>query len=194
MTKMMSNPGPSSCSPPNARTTSRAFTLVEILVVVLILGIAAAVIVPSMGSRDDLKAAAAARMIMADLIYAQNRAITTQQRHYVVFNTTTPQNYRVSLSPTDGSSIQHPVSKNPYIMRVGPGGSSGLNEVTMSAVSFEGKTTLAFDELGVPYFYDPGANATTATSASGGSAVQVRCGTHTLTILIEPYTGEIKVN
>jgi prepilin-type N-terminal cleavage/methylation domain-containing protein len=172
---------------------NRAFTLVEILVVVLILGIAAAVIVPAMGSRDDLKAAAAARMIMADLIYAQNRAITTQQRHYVIFNTTTQQNFRISLSPTDGSSIQHPVTKDPFIMRVGQGGSAGLTEINLAQVSFEGKTTLAFDELGVPYFYDPGTNQTTATSTSAGSQIRVQCGTHVLAILIEPYTGEIKV-
>jgi prepilin-type N-terminal cleavage/methylation domain-containing protein len=191
MTKSMSN---SSRAGPSGGAFARAFTLVEILVVVLILGIAAAVIVPSMGSRDDLKAAAAARMVMADLIYAQNRAITTQQRHYVIFNTTAPQSFRLSLSPTDGSSIQHPVTKEPYSMRVGPGGASGLSEITLGNVSFEGRTTLAFDELGVPYFYDPLANATTTTSTSGGSSIQIRCGTHTLTILIEPYTGEIKVN
>jgi prepilin-type N-terminal cleavage/methylation domain-containing protein len=191
MTKSMSNPSRAGAL---GGAFARAFTLVEILVVVLILGIAAAVIVPSMGSRDDLKAAAAARMVMADLIYAQNRAITTQQRHYIIFNTTAPQNFRISLSPTDGSSIQHPVTKDPYTMRVGPGGASGLSEVTLGNVDFEGRTTLAFDELGVPYFYDPMANATTATSTSGGSSIQIRCGTHTLTILIEPYTGEIKVN
>ena len=60
------------------------FTLVEILMVVVILGIAAACVVPQLSSRDDLKTAAAARVVMADLIYAQNRAIAVQQTvHFI---------------------------------------------------------------------------------------------------------------
>src|SRR3954464_12495919 len=78
---------------PRARKTG-AFTLVEILVVVIILGIAGAIIVPSLGSRDDLKAAAAARVIMADLIYTQNLAITSQGNRYMAFNVPL-QNYSV---------------------------------------------------------------------------------------------------
>src|SRR5687768_15113383 len=89
-----------------------AFTLVEILVVVLILGIAAAAIVPQMGNRGDLKAAAAARMIMADLIYAQNRAIATQTRHYVTFDTAaSPQTYRIVTSMTPLTDVTHPITK-----------------------------------------------------------------------------------
>src|SRR5437868_2198668 len=67
------------------RQSKRAFTLVEILMVVLILAIASAVIVPQIGSRSDLKVAAGARLVMSDLIWAQNRAITTQQQQFVVF-------------------------------------------------------------------------------------------------------------
>src|SRR4051812_1277839 len=62
-----------------------AFTLVEILMVVIILGIASAVIVPNLGTRNDMNVAAAARVVMADLMYAQNRAIVTQSMTYVQF-------------------------------------------------------------------------------------------------------------
>jgi prepilin-type N-terminal cleavage/methylation domain-containing protein len=173
-----------------------AFTLVEILTVVVILGIAGAVIVPQMGSRGDLKAAAAARMIMADLIYAQNRAISTQTRHYVKFdNTSTPQTYRLLTSITPLVDITHPITKaSSYVTTFGANGSPGMDDISLGTVSFEGKKTIVFDELGVPYFYDPATSTTTALTTTGGSSIQVKCGTFTLTVSIEPYTGEIKVN
>src|SRR5687768_17325096 len=81
---------------PRLNNSRPAFTLVEILVVVVILGIAAAIIVPQMSSRDDLRVEGARRMLMADLIYAQNRSITSQVRHFVVFETgTNPRRYRI---------------------------------------------------------------------------------------------------
>ena len=55
---------------------SRAFTLAEILVVIVILGICSAVIVPKLGSHDDLTLSAAARTLTADLMYAQNLSIS----------------------------------------------------------------------------------------------------------------------
>src|SRR5215217_5702595 len=88
------------------------FTLVEILMVVLIIGIAGAIIVPQMGSRDDLRAAAAARIVMADLIYTQNLAITLQKNHYIKFDVMNG-TYSVLASP--GMTLAtHPVEKRPY--------------------------------------------------------------------------------
>jgi len=174
----------------------RGFTLVEILVVVTILGIAAAIVVPQMGSRGDLKAAAAARMIMADLIYAQNRAIATQTKHYVTFSAgTTPQTYRLVTSMTPLVDVTHPITKaSNYLITFGNNGTPGLSDISLGTINIEGKTTIAFDELGVPYYYDSVANTTTALTVSGGSTIQVVSGTFTLTISVEPYTGEIKVN
>jgi prepilin-type N-terminal cleavage/methylation domain-containing protein len=174
----------------------QAFTLVEILVVITILGIAAAVIVPELGTRGDLKAASAARLIMADLIYAQNRAIATQTRHYVTFTSASaPQSYRLVTSVTPLTNIQHPISKaSEYLVTFGPGGTAGLTDISLGTVSIEGKTTIVFDELGVPYAYDPSTNTSTALTTTGGSTIAVTCGKFTLTITVEPYTGEIKVN
>ena len=67
---------------------SRGFTLVEMLCVILILAIAAVIVIPQLGSRGDLKAGAAARTIMADFVYAQDRAIAHQAPVYVTFDTT----------------------------------------------------------------------------------------------------------
>jgi prepilin-type N-terminal cleavage/methylation domain-containing protein len=176
----------------NSSGGRRAFTLVEILVVVVILGIAAAVVVPQLGTQSDLRAAAAARLIMADLIYAQNRAIATQTKHYVFFDTTN-QKYRIRMGSTF-VDIPQPITKESYYeVALGQKGTA-LSDISLGTVNIEGCATIAFDELGVPYSYNSSTSATTALSTSGGSTIQVKCGTYTLTISVEPYTGEIKVN
>jgi prepilin-type N-terminal cleavage/methylation domain-containing protein len=178
----------------------RAFTLVEILVVVVILGIAAAVIVPQMGTRDDLRVAAAARMVMADLIYAQNRAIATQQKHFVAFDTASAtKTYALrratSLSPVTLVDVQHPITKDATYDVAFGGKNSPMEHVTLGTVSFEGYPTLVFDELGVPMYYDPAnpSNPLTPLATTDGSTIQVTSGKFTLTITVQPYTGEITV-
>jgi prepilin-type N-terminal cleavage/methylation domain-containing protein len=185
------------------KNRNRGFTLVEILVVVVIIGIAAAVIVPQMGTRDDLKAAAAARMLMADLIYAQNRAISTQTRYYLTFDTVSvPQTYRVVSSMNPVTDITHPVTKaSTYQVKFGrgapadtPGITPGMDQCGLGAVNIEGHTAIGFDELGVPCYWNSATNQPVPLTVGGGSTIEVKCGTFTLTVIVEPYTGEIKVN
>jgi prepilin-type N-terminal cleavage/methylation domain-containing protein len=167
--------------------TRRAFTLVEILMVVLILAITSAIIVPQISSRDDLKASAASRVLMADLIWAQNRAITTQQKQYVVFN---GQSYTLWYKDSTGTLYQstNPVTQQTYTTSFGVA-NSPLADVTLGTGNFMGLQSLCFDELGVPYGYD-GTNEVQMTSAG---SIQLTCGVNTLTVAIEGYTGDTSV-
>ena len=169
----------------------RAFTLIEILVVVVILGIAAAIVVPAIGSRSDLKATSAARMIMADLIYAQNRSISQQKMHFVRFDKTA-QTYKI-LEQINPSAVYvvHPVEASNFIVKLGANGPKPIRDVTLDNITFDGKTILAFDELGTPYSYDASTNVYTAMTAG---SVRLACGTLKLTITIEPFSGELRLN
>lgn len=169
---------------------SRGFTLVEILCVLVILGIASAMIIPQLGSRDDLVVSSAARVMMADLIYAQNRAIATQQRQFVQF---TGQQYTVMTRPTDSdplAAITHPITKENYALTFGTP-ASGLTNVTLTSVSFGGPSIVGFDELGSPFALDAGPNTITPLAAPG--TIVLTCGAASLTVSIEPYTGELTV-
>ena len=169
----------------------KAFTLIEILVVVVILGIAAAIVVPAIGSRSDLKATSAARMIMADLIYAQNRSISQQKPHFVRFNAGAEQ-YEIFEQMTPSTVyIKHPVEASNFIVTLGPSGAKAIRDVTIDTASFDGKTILMFDELGTPFAYDGGTH--TYTPMTNGSVV-LACGELKLTIIIEPFSGELRLN
>jgi prepilin-type N-terminal cleavage/methylation domain-containing protein len=164
---------------------SRAFTLVEILVVIIILGIASAVIIPQIGSRDDLKASAAARVVMADLVYAQNRAISQQRPQYVSFSA---QQYLLSES-TGLAAITHPVTKNPYTITFNADNAT-VDDASLSSWSIGGANVLGFDELGAPFKFD-GVSTTTLGAAA---QIVVQAGDKQLTIQVEPFTGETTVN
>ncbi len=171
----------------------RGFTLVEILVVVVILGIAGAIIVPQLGTRDDRRVEAAARVLMADLIYAQNLAITQQSNQYVMFQVTpTPSQYSVIRS-SDMTVVEHPVNKTPYVAVFGGSGSGGMQGVTLVSANFQGASatsyqTLGFNEIGSPVVY----TGTGSESLTSGSIV-IQSGSFQLRIDIEPFTGQITV-
>jgi type II secretion system protein H len=170
------------------------FTLVEILVVVVILGIAGAIVVPQLGTRDDRTSEAAARVMMADLIYAQNLAITQQSNLYVMFQLTpTPSQYSLVRS-SDMTVVSHPVNKTPYTVVFGTGGSSGMQGITLVSADFKGQSattyqTIGFDEIGMPVVLYNGATSQALTSGS----IVIQAGQFKLRIDIEPFTGQITV-
>jgi prepilin-type N-terminal cleavage/methylation domain-containing protein len=173
------------------RTTRSAFTLIEILCVVVIIGIAAALVVPEIGSRDDLKAAAASRILMADLVYAQNRAITLQKTQYLKFETD-PGRYGLYTSP-GMAMVTHPVNLTNYEMLFGS--TPGLKDATLVSADFVGQAgatqhTLAFDDLGTPLACNA-ADGTTDTLRS--ASIVVQAGAYRLAVRVEPYTGALKV-
>jgi prepilin-type N-terminal cleavage/methylation domain-containing protein len=168
----------------------RAFTLVEILMVVIILGIAGAIIIPQMGSRDDLKAAAAARVVMADLIYAQNLAITKQANHFLEFDLV---NQRYTVMDAAKAAVDHPVNHTPFIESFGVG-SSAMQSCRIDSAAFTGTSAqprlyIGFDELGTPLAWE--GTGSPETLVSGNTVIQ--SGQFKLRVDIEPYTGQISV-
>lgn len=67
----------------------KAFTIIEILIVVALLAIAGMMAVPMMSSAASIQIDSAANMIAADLEYAKSMAISRGQKFSVVFDKTT---------------------------------------------------------------------------------------------------------
>ena len=171
--------------------THRAFTLVEVMAVIVILGIAAACIVPQIGTRNDLDAAAAARSVMADLLYAQNRAIATQQQHFVEFSTG---GYSILSRASDTSplyTITNPTTLNSYVVTLGASNTSFSN-VSIASVNLDNSSnmTVEFDSLGAPWVYNLTQGTATPLVNTGTITLSTSSPAQTASVLIDPATGE----
>ena len=137
----------------------------------------------------ELSAGAAARILMSDIAYAQNRAVATQTRHYVQFNG----QFVTVLSRPAGSStlgvIIHPITKDNYVTTYGDGGTSGLTATSIGTANFGTSATLGFDDLGSPFAYTTGSE----TPLTSPGTVTILSGNQTLIVSVEPYTGETTV-
>jgi len=156
------------------------FTLIEILIVVVIIAIAAMTAIPMMTSAASMQIRSAANMVAADLEYAKSMAIARGQKFSVVFDKDTDS---YSIKDQTGSVIEHPVKKGSnYIIGFRD---KGLDKVDITDVDFNGTSTVKFDYLGSPYDAD--------TSPLNRGVIKLQAGGKTITITVEPVTGFISI-
>jgi prepilin-type N-terminal cleavage/methylation domain-containing protein len=189
----------------------RGFTLVEILCVITILAIAALSAVDMFGNSDPtVGVTAAAQSVVADLMYAQNLAITNQSSVYVTFASPANTGGRYTLSLTaGGTAINRPSTSGAAIAdfvvtfwqqsspALSPPGTllpgakvvSGYPKVKISG-SPTTVTTLGFDFLGQPF---NGTGATTNTDVATIQLVAPTTTVATTTITIQAYTGDMTI-
>lgn len=161
--------------------------MIEIIIVVIILGIAAAIAVPMIGSAADMQVRSAANRIAADLDYAKSLAITHQTTYSVVFDTN---NESYEIQDEDGDVIKHPVRPSEdYSVDFGADGN--LDRVNIATVVFNSPMikTVTFDYLGSPY---AGSGTSTALNA-GKITLRDDTGTFVIDIDIEPMTGYVTI-
>jgi prepilin-type N-terminal cleavage/methylation domain-containing protein len=158
-----------------------AFTLVEILIVILVLAIAAAIVIPNIGSADDSRVTSAARILQADMEVARSLAMTTQQPYSVVFSPDF-QSYKVvenyaGVPYAQAVAVGHPVNRG-QLFEVTVGALNGMDDVRILGADFGGQSYATFMSLGDP--------------AAAGS-VLFQSGSIVMTVSVEGLTGIITV-
>ena len=143
-----------------------AFTLIEVLIVVALLGIAGSLVIPSMGQVGVLRIRTAVRSLVSDLTYAQSDAMASQNRRVIVFGLVAVKNAGTGLwtfVPGNGYTIYSPVPGSAALDLANdwlPDPENGVHPYTRDFSSaefggaqitnalFNGGTWLIFDELG----------------------------------------------
>lgn len=157
----------------------RAYTLIEILIVVSILGIAAAMVIPAMGDTGVLRVQAAVRTIVADINLAQSEAVAHQQPRAVIFFADDNRYVVVEVRNGVADPEQFIISNQTF-------GAASMGDARIEAVDLAGGNVLIFDEMGAPQLSTNGGVPQTGT-------IEVRGSGQVFKINIEGYTGRVGV-
>ncbi|MFA5784821.1 MAG: GspH/FimT family pseudopilin [Phycisphaerae bacterium] len=159
----------------------RGFTLIEIMLVVVILSIAAMLAIPFAASGAASQLKAAATILAADLEYAKSMAISRGQDYWVEFNTSTNS---YSIKDASDTVITNPLTGKQYIINFSS--DNRFSRVDITSVNFDATgSTVGFDYLGSPQH--------TGGDLNGAGEITLSAGGSTLTVRIEPVTGYITI-
>lgn len=190
------------------RSLRPGFTLIEIMIVVVLLGIAGALVIPSMQNLGVLRIQAAVRTIVSDMTYMQSEALSNQSRYVMVFGRVAmydPIDDQWQMVDGNGYTIFDPPPGQASIdisstadvlfdpLDYGRPMSRNFNDkqfagASISNVSINGGSRLIFDELGGP------ALDLTSDEPGVGGTLRVDGPDSAFTIRVEAFTGRIEVD
>lgn len=169
---------------------ARAYTLVEVLVVVTILGIAGMLVIPSLSQADVLRIQGAVRTIVSDLTYAQADALAYQEQRAVVFNDR--ENYYTLVEVDEGgvdadtNALWNPMGPDQrYVVSLDD---AAFGQSRLTRVAFDDVDYVIFDELGGPVLA-PGSD-----QPGNGGSVDVIGPQARFRIFVAPFTGAVTVS
>ena len=158
----------------------RTFTLVEMLIVIVLVAIAATLAMPMLADTDATRLQAATRLLVADLAFAQIESITHADDPCVVTFDSVNASYTIAKSSAPGTPITEPITNQPYVTQFGSGRASEMTGVTIQGYSLGGDSQIAFGPYG-------------ETDQTTTATITLQSGTLTMTIQIDAESGETSI-
>ncbi len=169
------------------RANLRAFTVVELLTVVMILSIVAVLARPLFESTDATRLSAAARLVVADLQYAQMYSIShgdnpmglkfdTSTSSYTVVQRTGSPPFQCSTA----AAVTNPVGGGTFTTTFGAGRAAELVGVGIGSLSLDGDECLVFGSMG-------------ELDQTSAATFTLTFGSRSMTISVDPISGEATI-
>ena len=156
----------------------QGLTMIEVVVTVVCLAIAAAIVLPGMSDNSGERLRGAAQILAADLELAQSQSMSRADDPRLLVIDADSGGYFISARSTPTTPVSDPIAKLPHATRFGSGRAIGTASVRVDSYSLGGDNRLSFGALG---------QLDQATPAT----IQLACGARKIVITLDPTTGEI---
>lgn len=136
-----------------------AFTILELVMVMLVLGIMSATVITQMPDLEGMRISQAAYKIQSDIRYTQRLAMQLQRRTAILFNAVND-NYSIYIENTYGAGdwngsvkAKNPLTQQDFDVQLNSGDFPGVDITLVLFNNFN--YALMFDRNGVPYGLQP---------------------------------------
>lgn len=165
--------GPRDAYPPPRRAGARGFTVLELVLVMLVVGVLAVFAIPRVFTTESLTLPGTTARLAASIRYTQSLAMSRGQRYRINFAAGSYQ-----ITDMGGAPIVQPLTASTAAVSLAPATLSGFNPpLTGGYVAFDGK--------GTPY-------VDAATQLAGTATLVLTAGGEVGSVAIAPETGHVR--
>jgi Tfp pilus assembly protein FimT len=142
----MNRPNPTGAR--GARRTRRAFSMVDTLMTVVVIGVMATIALTSAAGVDSTQLCVASAQLAAMVEYGQSLAIARTDLGVVLKANLDRQVVWLASASAPDTPLNHPVTREPFVIRFGAAATGALSSILLETIAFDGTDTISFDSTG----------------------------------------------